>query len=64
MAGLDLLVIAVDSEIERMETRLLALAGAIKCVHEKRISERADIDNLINRIFRAFREFILIFLKT
>ena len=64
MAGLDLLIIAVDSEIERMETRLLALARAIKCVHEKRISEWADIDNLINRIFRAFREFILIILKT
>jgi hypothetical protein len=47
-----------------METRLLALAGAIKCVHEKRIAEWADIDNLINRIFRAFREFILIILKT
>jgi hypothetical protein len=64
MAGLDLLVIAVDSEIDRMKTTVVSLTGIIKCVHEKRISEWADIDNLINRIFRAFREFILIILKT
>jgi hypothetical protein len=59
MAGLDLLIIAVDSEIDRMKTTVVSLTGIIKCVHEKRIADQTDIYK-----FRDFRDLFLIGLNT